>query len=1216
MNVSESQPKFKDLFVKDIDRDINGVIKANDEQDLANEVDEYVLTGEIQQNLETFLEDYNDPTNHFSNGAWISGFFGSGKSHLLKMLSHILGEVPRELVDRESTNLAFTRQQIVRTFMEKAHEQEDEMLVGELERTLNIPATSILFNIDQKADKSNPAALLNAFIRVFDEARGYFGKDPEVAKFERDLENNGLLEAFERSFEVKSGNPWTEGREAAILWSTQIEEAYAEVTGRPAPDSIIQRYENSYTATVSDFANDVAAWLKKQENNHRVIFLVDEVGQFIGENADLMLQLQSVAEDLATKTNGRAWVVVTSQEDIDTIVGDRSKQQSYDFSKIQARFAIKLKLNSADVIEVIQKRLLDKKPEASGHMHDLWSEYGADLRTMFEFTAETSKFNDNKAYEEADFSASYPFMNYEFGLFQNALRQMSLYNMFDGRHASVGERSMLSSISSTLRSSKEKEIGEIVSFDELYDGIRDAIQSTSNYRIREAQDRLDPDVNEIGVRLLKVLLLVKHVDGFPTTLHNLRVLLTDRFGMDVLDLENQIRKALQELEHDTYVRRVGEEYQYLTNEEQDVEQEIKNVDIDYSKVLNQFKDMLVSGVIGSMSVQHGPQKTPFRYGLKIDKISQTSSRPIWLNVITAQSEADRANSILESMGARDSITLLIGANDSLLFDDLEMYEKTRTYLTRMGGSQIGDVRSLIIEGKRGANENLNKELTSRISRVIEEGEFYYNGERIDVKAAEAQTYVTEGIHVLIERYYTNFTLLGGLQFSESDLPRIIMEASESQPGTLDGTNAVENTIDAPANDLLSFIQRETNINKRTITIKSVIEKYQSSPYGWPYGAILACLGHLYGGDHIELDLDGKLVQRTEAASFMRNTKKQESIIVSIPRVFDAQKVSRLKDFSKEFLNISAADIPSSPMDLVMKVKEQLADTALRISQLQSQQREFNFVDQLSEPVHKMEYASRKDQSWLLDDFLESSTPNSAEELLDIKDDLIDPVFAFFNGAQAKVFSENREWLNRNRPNVDAVSEIVSQEFKRASELENDPNIFRGNKVNQFKIVVSELRSKIDAAISEEREKAREIVETVKENVQSSKEYGVAAEAAQDSAIRKLDAISDQIDSNSVILSIREQSKSLQENIYPQLMNQLAASAPRENIEEVNSTASETARPEAVPSASTTKQSIFITKIAYPHAKSVLETIEDIDNFLDAYRTELTEAINSGKKILL
>ena len=631
----ESAISFKELFSKDIDRNINGVIKANDEKNLDDEVNEYVLTEEICRNLAEFLDAYNDPSNHEQNGAWISGFFGSGKSHLLKMLSHILGEVPAELVDK-GNKPTMSREQIVRAFMGKAESQDDQMLAGQLEKTLTIPATSILFNIDQKADKSNASdALLYAFVRVFDEARGFYGKNPFVAKFERDLANNGYLDDFKQAFEHAAGKPWSEGRDEAVLWDDEICEAYATVTGKPEQDSIIQRYEDTYTMTVGDFADDVNAWLSHQESNRRILFLVDEVGQFIGENRELMLSLQSIAEDLAVKTNGRAWVVVTSQEDMDTIVGDRTKQQSYDFSKIQGRFSIKLKLNSADVVEVIQKRLLTKKPEYESVMNELWDEQNANLRTMFEFTRETSKFSSNKAYGKDDFIASYPFVNYEFELFQNVLREMSRYNMFSGRHASVGERSMLSTISSTLRSSQNETVGGLVPFDKLYDGIADAIQSTSNFRINQAEKRLGSDIKELGVRLLKVLLLVKHVDGFPTTPHNLRILLTDQFDMDVMGLERNIKYVLGELEKDTYVQRVGDTYNYLTNEEQDIEQEIKNTDIDSTKEIDELKKILVSDVLGKMTVAYGEQRAQFRYGLRIDGVQQSAQQPIWLNVVTS-----------------------------------------------------------------------------------------------------------------------------------------------------------------------------------------------------------------------------------------------------------------------------------------------------------------------------------------------------------------------------------------------------------------------------------------------------------------------------------------------------------------------------------------------------------------------------------------------------
>ncbi|MFQ9708580.1 MAG: DUF6079 family protein [Bifidobacterium dentium] len=129
----ENGISFKELFSKDIDRNINGVIKANDEKNLDDEVHEYVLTEEICRNLSKFLDAYNDPMNHEQNGAWISGFFGSGKSHLLKMLSHILGDVPAELVDKGSEP-SMNRGQIVRAFVGKAEEQDDQMLAGQLRK--------------------------------------------------------------------------------------------------------------------------------------------------------------------------------------------------------------------------------------------------------------------------------------------------------------------------------------------------------------------------------------------------------------------------------------------------------------------------------------------------------------------------------------------------------------------------------------------------------------------------------------------------------------------------------------------------------------------------------------------------------------------------------------------------------------------------------------------------------------------------------------------------------------------------------------------------------------------------------------------------------------------------------------------------------------------------------------------------------------------------
>lgn len=1216
MESQQSKVTFADLFARDIDKKINGVIKANDEKELVDEVDEYVLTGEIQQNLETFLEEYNDPANHTQNGAWISGFFGSGKSHLLKMLSHILGDVPRGLIDSEAQTQPLSRESIVRSFIAKANEQTNSMLAGELERALTIPATSILFNIDQKSDKGSVTALLYAFIRVFDEARGYYGRTPYVAKFEKDLDNNGQFEAFKEAFAEEAGKPWSEGRDEFILWDDEISSAYGKVTGKSDRNVIAERYENSYRATVEDFANDVKQWLDRQpDRNHRIIFLVDEVGQFIGQNTELMLQLQSVAEDLAVKTNGRAWVVVTSQEDMDTIVGDRTKQQGYDFSKIQARFAIKLKLNSADVIEVIQKRLLAKKPEYEALMQDLWAEQGANLRTMFECSRDSRKFSTSKAFTEEDFEASYPLVNYEFELFQTALRCMSQYNMFDGRHASVGERSMLAVVGSTLQQSKDSTVGELIPFDRLYDGISDAIQSTANYRILQAERVLDPDIKDLAVRLLKVLLLVKHVEGFIANTHNLRILLTDGFDTDLIDLEQRIGEALRVLEHETYVQRVGESYEYLTNEEQDIEQEIKNIDIDHTSVISKFKDLLTE-TIGRFKVQYGPQKSDFDFGLRIDRVQQSVQRPIWLDVSTALDTDGREDARRAGMGARDTITLLLGQDDSTLFDDIQMHVKTTTYLRRTDSGNQSETRQRIIAGKRTAQERLRRELRTRVGNAVKTGTFVYNGETMDVKSLEPQARIIEGLQALIGRYYTNFPMLGGVRYEESGLAAIIADAAASGPESLPGTDAARNQLDGPAEDVLSFITREQK-NNVTPTVKTIMTRYDAPPYGWPFAAILACIGHLYGSERIELNIDGRSVQRTEAVQLLRNTKKQESIVVSVPKVYDPGQVKKLRDFARDFLDMPNTDLSSAPMELAEKVKDGLLNEAENLRRMRTQYATLPFITQLDDSIESMVYAAQKGPAWLLDHFTGVDIERNADALLDAKNDVIYPIERFINGNQRVIFDDCRSWLNANKANMPLVSKETQELYGQATALMESPTLYRGGGVTNLKGLVDSLKRSVGTDVENERAAAAVVLDTIADAVHGSDEWENAAESAQVATESTIRDIRNRVDATSVIANIRQIANDAQNVMYPQLMDRLAASVSRPQSQPVTSSVPDDAtEPPVAVSAVPAKRTVHINSIPRPRTKTMLETETDIDAFLDAYRNELVAALEQGERILL
>ncbi|MBN2393851.1 MAG: BREX system P-loop protein BrxC, partial [Anaerolineae bacterium] len=362
------------IFAKPIDRPIEGVIKADDEAHLRQEVEEYVLTREVAKRLDTFLAAYNDYQG--ANGVWISGFFGSGKSHLLKMLALLFEN--RE-IDGTSTLTLFAPKLGDNTFLR-----------ADLVRAIEKPSKSILFNIDQKADvisKTEIDALLAVFVKVFDEMCGYYGKQGYIAQFERDLDSRGQYEAFKQAFLDRSGLSWEQGREQALLEAHHIDAAYAQVTGMPAENGrgILDKYRADYRVSIEDFAAQVDAYIQRQEPGFRLIFFVDEVGQYIADNVKLMTNLQTVAESLATKSRGQAWVIVTAQEDMDTVFGETGKQQTDNFSKIQARFKTRMQLTSADVEEVIRKRLLEKNARGRQQLASIYEEEKNNFKTRFDF---------------------------------------------------------------------------------------------------------------------------------------------------------------------------------------------------------------------------------------------------------------------------------------------------------------------------------------------------------------------------------------------------------------------------------------------------------------------------------------------------------------------------------------------------------------------------------------------------------------------------------------------------------------------------------------------------------------------------------------------------------------------------------------------------------------------------------------------------------------
>ncbi|MBU0999765.1 BREX system P-loop protein BrxC, partial [Patescibacteria group bacterium] len=222
--------KIGNIFTKEISRPINGVVMADQltESIIWQELDEYVVTKELDQHFRKFLNPYlsaielpHDPVITGRMGIWVSGFFGSGKSHFIKILSYLIGN--RIAHDAKTK----TEKRAIDFFADKI---KDPMLLADLKRIGQRDTDVILFNIDSRADASEGrSTILSVFWRVFNEMQGFCAHSLQLAEIEYYLAKKNKFEEFRQAFNDIYGSPWEQERDAYSLLKNEIVEALSKV---------------------------------------------------------------------------------------------------------------------------------------------------------------------------------------------------------------------------------------------------------------------------------------------------------------------------------------------------------------------------------------------------------------------------------------------------------------------------------------------------------------------------------------------------------------------------------------------------------------------------------------------------------------------------------------------------------------------------------------------------------------------------------------------------------------------------------------------------------------------------------------------------------------------------------------------------------------------------------------------------------------------------
>ena len=1051
---------IRDMFADDINRKINGVIKVDQAADdvIEQELNEYVITRELKKHFITFFNYYGDafdqPTADM--GVWISGFFGSGKSHFLKMLSYLL----------ENKEVKGIRS--VERFRKKFEDDPATFML--IDRATKGQTETILFNIDIEGfSNKDKTAVLRVFAKMFYNHLGFYGENLKVAMMERYIDQQGKTEEFRRVFEEKKGKPWLEMRRAFAFNGKFIIPTLMEVLDMSEDDA--KAWFNDKTATeisIAQLVKDMKAYVDTKPANFRLLFMIDEVGQYVGTDTDMLLNLQSLTEKIGSECEGKIWVICTGQEAIDEII----KVRADEFSRIQARFKTRLSLSSSSVDEVIQKRILKKKPEATKDLEGVYEQNDSVLRNLFSFSG---SILDIKGYSgPREFTENFPFVPYQFIIMQKVFAEIRKHGN-SGKHLSGGERSMLSGFQEAAQKIQEKDEYALVPFFRFYDTVHTFLDGSIRRVIERCQKAADngDGIEQQDVDVLKLLYLIRYIDDIPSNLDNIVILMADDIRVDKIIMRESVRGCLDRLMSQNYIGRTGDTYNFLTDEEQDIQREIRDTNVDTASIVERISHMIYGDIFTNKKFRYG--KYDFAFDQMVDGITvgvpTGGMRLRFLTVATDTAEKTDFRLMAESKGNEAIIALA----DTPYYESLESAMKIRKYVKQRNVSQLPKSVQKIISDQQDEAGKYELSAMTELQKAIEGAQFYVDGEHLEIKSGNAKSKIDQSLEYLVAHVYSKLDLITKNVTSDADIIEILN-------GTETMISGAESNADA-VSTMEEYLEMQ-DVKKLPTSMADVQSRYQAIPYGWKEIDIAAIAAQLIYAQKVTIKYAGNTIQPSDPKlpDMLRKKSEIGKTSISKRKTISATMMRDVKAMLREYFDIM--DVPDDEDSLIRFVTEKFTEQRDYYASLDARYDGHRYPDRglVQKAMHLMDdvLSQKKDNIALIARVLKQE-----DALFDNKEAMSNGVENFFK-TQVTVFDQAVQFEKSLHDDLERIAENEEAHAAlntiRLITTVQTGSRFNYNRIRELNPLMDTVRTAHDKMLEEKR---AEVLETVRQCMEAT-----------------------------------------------------------------------------------------------------------------------------------
>ena len=820
---------IKELFALPIERNINPavVVSANDPETIKAEIGEYVITDDLLERAYKFLDALANKKDQKS-GIWINGYYGSGKSHFLKFMHYCL--------NAESSADAFEK--IVKAaknydaFKAGNNSEITEARVKALQKKIiEFNCTNIMFNVEAVTDGHPGEKLTRIFLNMFNLHRGFNGVNiPLAILLEKQLEKAGKFQLFKDRIKSELHHNWV--AEAGDLAGYKLE-SILEIAKTLLPELDIKALHNTLTnpesyhiGISSKLIPELKEYLEQKGDNYRLVFLVDEISQYIGSNKDILLNLQTIVEEVSTQLKSKIWIALTAQQSLEEVVNRfEDSNKSDEFGKILGRFDTRISLESNDASYITRKRVLDKNSVGIKTLNTLYNEKREFIEHQFKLGHDLYKgFVDAE-----DFILSYPFVPYQFRLIADVFSafQRLGYVITEVKN---NERSVIGVTHYTAKQHAGEAVGLFISFDFFFNDLfKNNLTHIGGRVINKALSLTYVATNEFAARVVRTLFMISNLEDsvimtFPPSLDNITVLLMNNLDQNRLELQTKIKGVLVRLIEESIIREENNKYFFYSEDEIQVTNLIKNSTPTLDDRLTIVNDLLNTIIKVERKISF--EQNDISIGYTIDEKDFLRNGDIKVNMVIYDNvmPADKAINAFPN-------DLYICLNEWFFKEeqfrkDLDWYIKTVTYFKTNSSAATGE-REKTLQTFKSRNDVLKGKILLKLADNFLEAKFISQQQVLPsstVPGAIGKDKYANIIRFHLDRVYKYMKMAAPYAKTAADLRIRVASSIQIETGDLPPAEAkVEEYISSNGNE---------------VSIEDLVRQFTKIPFGWKDVAII------------------------------------------------------------------------------------------------------------------------------------------------------------------------------------------------------------------------------------------------------------------------------------------------------------------------------------------------------------------------------------------